>query len=185
VFDRVVACAAARRRSGGDLIRPTSDPSTRSLAQAWPAPARPVPSSRGQRHHDFATEAPWACRRLGRREQGNRHRSRQRSGPELRSRPLPGGGVLRYTEVTWAEDRATRGRDPSADSGAKTGVGSRMLPLCISGIGPKAINPFRRIARSKEYRGAPPAVRTRGEQHGRLSHANPDTRAQTHTMHIY
>ena len=48
----------------------------------------------------------------------------------------------RYTEETWAEDRATRGRDPSADSGAKTGEGGTMPPPRPPGIGPKAINPF-------------------------------------------
>jgi|GEM_PF-5313968 len=47
----------------------------------------------------------------------------------------PGGeillrhGPLSYSEVTWAEDRATRGRDPSADPGAKTGMGGTMPPL--------------------------------------------------------
>jgi hypothetical protein len=54
--------------------------------------------------------------------------------------PLPEGSVVSYTEPTWAEDKATRGRDPSADPGAKTGVGSMMLPLGNSGIGQKAIN---------------------------------------------
>jgi len=35
---------------------------------------------------------------------------------------------------TWAEDRATRGRDPSADPGAKTGEGSTMLPHGLPGL---------------------------------------------------
>jgi hypothetical protein len=44
--------------------------------------------------------------------------------------------------MTWAEDRATRGRDPSAVPGAKTGDGTRRRPVSVvSGIGPKAINP--------------------------------------------
>ena len=34
------------------------------------------------------------------------------------------------------EDRATRGRDPSADPGAKTGAGGRMPPLGIPGLAP-------------------------------------------------
>ena len=42
-----------------------------------------------------------------------------------------------YTARAWAEDRATRGRDPSADPGAKTGVGGRMPPLRIPGLAAK------------------------------------------------
>ena len=45
--------------------------------------------------------------------------------------------VLQYTARAWAEDRATRGRDPSAGSGAKTGVGGRTPPLGIPGLAPK------------------------------------------------
>ena len=55
---------------------------------------------------------------------------------------MPDQSVAGYTEVTWAEDRATRGRDPSAEPGAKTGVGGRTPPLGIPGIGRKAINPI-------------------------------------------
>ena len=90
--------------------------------------------------------------------------SRMPTGPEAdrsRRRPLPGVGlrtrrrklpdqsVAGYTEVTWAEDRAARGRDPSADSGAKTGVGGRTPPLGIPGIGRKAINPVTYICISE------------------------------------
>jgi len=73
-------------------------------------------------------------------------RSRRRPlpgvGPRTRRRKLPDQRVAGYTEVTWAEDRATRGRDPSAEPGAKTGVGGRTPPLGIPGIGRKAINPI-------------------------------------------
>ena len=73
-------------------------------------------------------------------------RSRRRPlpgvGPRTRRRKLPDQSVAGYTEVTWAEDRATRGRDPSAEPGAKTGVGGRTPPLGIPGIGRKAINPI-------------------------------------------
>jgi hypothetical protein len=62
--------------------------------------------------------------------------------------------AVRYTEATWAEDRATRGRDPSADPGAKTGVGGGMPPLRISGIGQKAINPLKVFVVLDEPRGA-------------------------------
>ena len=55
---------------------------------------------------------------------------------------MPSHSPARYTEKTWAEDRATRGRDPSAGSGAQTGVGGRTPPLGIPGIGRKAINPI-------------------------------------------
>lgn len=47
---------------------------------------------------------------------------------------LPGGRGPRYTAGAWAEDRATRGRDPSADPGAKTGAGGTMPPLGIPGL---------------------------------------------------
>jgi hypothetical protein len=43
----------------------------------------------------------------------------------------------RYTERAWAEERATRGRDPSADPGAKTGKGGRMPLLGIPGLAEK------------------------------------------------
>ena len=59
-----------------------------------------------------------------------------RPRPESR-RPdpgLPGGRSAEYTGGAWAEDRATRGRDPSADPGAKTGAGGRMPPLGIPGL---------------------------------------------------
>ena len=49
---------------------------------------------------------------------------------------LPGGRGPRYTAGAWAEDRATRGRDLSADPGAKTGVGGTMPPLGIPGLAP-------------------------------------------------
>ncbi len=44
------------------------------------------------------------------------------------------GRGRRYTAGTWAEDRATRGRDLSADPGAKTGAGGTMPPLGIPGL---------------------------------------------------
>ena len=45
-----------------------------------------------------------------------------------------------YTRLTWAEDRATVGTDPSADPGAKTGDGGGGVRppsrySCLSGIG--------------------------------------------------
>src|SRR4051794_5198100 len=49
---------------------------------------------------------------------------------------LPGGRGPRYTGGAWAEDKATRGRDPSADPGAKTGAGGTMPPLGIPGLAP-------------------------------------------------
>ena len=42
-----------------------------------------------------------------------------------------------YTGRTWAEDRATRERDPSANPGAKTGVGGTTPPLGIPGLAAK------------------------------------------------
>ena len=54
-----------------------------------------------------------------------------RPGPRL-----PGGRSAEYTGGAWAEDRATRGRDPSADPGAKTGAGGTMPPLGIPGLAP-------------------------------------------------
>ena len=75
---------------------------------------------------------------------------------------MPDQSVAGYTEVTWAEDRATRGRDPSAEPGAKTGVGGRTPPLGIPGIGRKAINPITCICISEwrsENQGLPRARR--------------------------
>jgi hypothetical protein len=75
---------------------------------------------------------------------GDRSRRRPLPGVGLRTRrrKLPDQSVAGYTEVTWAEERATRGRDRSAEPGAKTGVGGRTPPLGIPGIGRKAINPI-------------------------------------------
>ena len=82
--------------------------------------------------------------------------------PRTRRRKLPDQSVAGYTEVTWAEDRATRGRDRSAEPGAKTGVGGRTPPLGIPGIGRKAINPITCICISEwrsENQGLPRARR--------------------------
>ena len=49
----------------------------------------------------------------------------------------PGGHGSELARGTWAEDRATRGRDPSAVPGAKTGVGGRMPPLGSPGLASK------------------------------------------------
>ena len=57
--------------------------------------------------------------------------------PRPRRRNLPSHGPARYTEGTWAEDRATRARDPSADSGAKTGEGGTMPPHGLPGLAQK------------------------------------------------
>ena len=56
--------------------------------------------------------------------------SQVREGGDLHGRSAPG-----YTEEIWAENRATRGRHPSADPGAKTGEGGTMTPcLSLSGL---------------------------------------------------
>ena len=57
--------------------------------------------------------------------------------PRPRRGKLPSHSPARYTEKTWAEDRATRGRDPSADSGAKTGEGGTMPPHGLPGLAQK------------------------------------------------
>ena len=44
-------------------------------------------------------------------------------------RSLLGHRPLGYIERAWAVDRATRGRDPSTDPGAKTGEGGTMPPM--------------------------------------------------------
>jgi putative transposase len=54
--------------------------------------------------------------------------------PSPRGRGLLSNGPLSYSEMAWAEDRATRGRDPSADPGAKTGMGGTMPPLGFPGL---------------------------------------------------
>src|SRR3954452_5120810 len=45
--------------------------------------------------------------------------------------------LLSYIEGAWAEDRATRGRDPSAGPGAKTGEGGTMPPHGLPGLARK------------------------------------------------
>ena len=50
------------------------------------------------------------------------------AGPEGR-RKLPDRECPATLGGSWAEDRATRGRDPSTEPGAKTGVGGRTPPL--------------------------------------------------------
>jgi hypothetical protein len=57
--------------------------------------------------------------------------------PSPRRRNLLGHSPLGYIDGAWAEDRATRGRDPSADPGAKTGEGGTMPPLGIPGLAQK------------------------------------------------
>jgi hypothetical protein len=52
-------------------------------------------------------------------------------------RRLLSPGLLNYNEGAWGEDRATRGRDPSADPGAETGVGGTMPPLGRPGLAQK------------------------------------------------
>ena len=52
--------------------------------------------------------------------------------------------------VAWAEDRATLGSDPSADSGAETEAGCRRYPVWFFELRTwhKAINPIKRSPRS-------------------------------------
>ena len=54
---------------------------------------------------------------------------------------IPWRAILGYIEEAWAEDRATRGRDPSADPGAKHRRGRHDAAPRPTGTGPKAINP--------------------------------------------
>ncbi len=81
-------------------------------------------------------EQIWADRRGKLAAAQARRTTRQEIGPQstdegfARARPGVHWG-------TWAEDRATRGRDPSADPGAKTGKGGRMPPLGIPGLARK------------------------------------------------
>ena len=50
-------------------------------------------------------------------------------------------GCSEYAEGAWAEDRATRRREPRADSGVKSGAGGGAAPP-RTGIGPNVIDPF-------------------------------------------
>ena len=106
------------------------------MAAAWPTVAADgqfAPRC-GQRH------LGWSRIPTGPGGDRSRRRPLPSVGPRTRRRKLPDQSVAGYTEVTWAEDRATRGRDPSAERRAKTGVGGRTPPLGIPGIGRKAIN---------------------------------------------
>ena len=110
-------------------------------------------------------------------------RSRRRplpgDAPTPRRRKLSDPSAAGYTKVTWAEDRATRGRDPSAAPGAKTGVGGRTPPLGIPGVGRNAINPLTCCVISEWRRddGACPVhtepVRPQAPRHSRLCGCTP------------
>ena len=62
--------------------------------------------------------------------------------PSPRRRGSLGHDPLRHIEGAWAEDGATRGRDPSTDPGAKTGEGGTMPPHGLPGLAQKSINLF-------------------------------------------
>ena len=76
-------------------------------------------------------EAVWAARKQKLATANAKRRARSGKEEIARSR------APRYTEETWAEDRATRGRDPSADLGAKTGEGGTMPPHGLPGLAQK------------------------------------------------
>src|SRR5208337_489417 len=74
-------------------------------------------------------------RQSGPHESRNWRRPTPSGEPGPRRRDLHGRSAPGYTEETWAEDRAARGRHPSADPGAKTGEGGTMSPcLSLSGL---------------------------------------------------
>ena len=142
MFDHVFACPVNNRNDREDRPGAAADPPIALLPGRGRGSRSVPPSLPGRRHHAGAelsrlSGLPWPQSSVD----GQRSTRGSRASP--RREPLPGRSALRYTEATWAEDRATRGRDPSADPGAKTGVGGWMPPLRISGIGPKAINPLR------------------------------------------
>ena len=60
-----------------------------------------------------------------------------------------------YTERAWAEDRATRGRDLSADPGPRPERAAGSRPTAGSGIGSKAINPFTFFCSCSDYLNEP------------------------------
>ena len=145
VFD-VIARVAALATERIVLARHRTHPALccQSMAREPPAPSSHWSSS--PRRREPLAERTWP------RQRERQWSRRRRAKPKRKSLCLA-QRVLRYTEATWAEDRATRGRDPSADPGAKTGVGGRMPPLPISGIGHKAINPLKTFAAVGERRG--------------------------------
>jgi hypothetical protein len=74
-------------------------------------------------------------RQSGPHESRNWRRPTPSGEPGPRRRDLHGRSAPGYTEEIWAENRATRGRHPSADPGAKTGEGGTMTPcLSLSGL---------------------------------------------------
>jgi hypothetical protein len=140
VLARDFGCAASCGGSPLDDAFLGSNLTTHPGAKAWPATSQgALPSQRDHRWPNRGV--PLWCRTTPKP-------GRERQRPAPAGRPglwrscWPRPSVMSYTEATWPEDRATRGRDPSAEPGAKTGVGGRTPPLPISGIGPKAINPF-------------------------------------------
>ena len=74
-------------------------------------------------------------RQSGPHESRNRRRPTPSGEPDPSRRDLHGRNAPGYTEGIWAENRATRGRHPSADPGAKTGEDGTMTPcLSLSGL---------------------------------------------------
>ena len=88
-------------------------------------------------------------RQVGRSRRGDLGRAARETGAgrrpaasqAARRRSLPIHGLLSYIERAWAEDRATRGRDPSRPRGQDR-CGRHDAAPRPTGIGPKAINPF-------------------------------------------
>ena len=141
--DYVFPCATRSRGPRKDRALLGSDLTTRSSAKASLATSQRLSSSQRDHRRHKGGNPRWWQRLSWPRGNAIGQLPRGTGQPGSRRRRLPGRDALRYTEATWAEDRATRGRDPSADPGAKTGVGGRTPPLRIPGIGQKAINPLK------------------------------------------
>jgi len=65
----------------------------------------------------------------------------RRKAKRLAMSPLASSQSATRTSMTWAEDRATLGSDPSADPGATDRIGRHDAALLPSGIGTDALNP--------------------------------------------
>ena len=140
MFDHIVVCPAKSRGSQKDALRLDPVPLIALLPKH--GPGRRVRSV-------LATWSPTSRRRGTRPDGGYLVPKEVRMGD---GRHAAGQGESLC--LAPARCDTLRGRDPSADPGAKTGVGGGMPPLRISGIGHKAINPLKVFVMLDDRRGA-------------------------------
>ncbi len=101
-------------------------------------PLRPRPPAQRDRLHCSGGQAGWSrsCNLGGEETQAGDGR-RQAAGQRPRKRKWTSHSAVKYTEEASAEDRETRGHDPSADPGPRPERAARSRPTAIPGLAPK------------------------------------------------